>query len=143
MRYARYILPGALALFLLLAFLVYQDQGRAFGLDLVLARAVQSIPGAGFETFMELVSLPGHWLLLAARPVLLASLGLWLPKHRLEAYTLLLSLVGGQALNLALKIALHRPRPTPDLVIVWIPQLQGYSFPSGHVMHYVSFYGCL
>jgi undecaprenyl-diphosphatase len=41
-----------------------------------------------------------------------------------------------------IKLAVHRPRPAPDLVHV-IQQLQDASFPSGHVLFYTVFFGFL
>jgi membrane-associated phospholipid phosphatase len=139
----RFFLSGGLALiFSLLALLVYQDNGRAFSLDVALSSVVQSIPGSSFEAFMEFISLPGASLYLSVGLVLGASLGLSLLGHRREAAVLFLCTAGSEALNVALKIVLQRPRPTPDLVTVFTPA-PGYSFPSGHVLFYVSFFGCL
>lgn len=54
------------------------------------------------------------------------------------ATALVLAAGGGALLNLALKNLIHRPRPDYDqaLVYAW-----GYSFPSGHTMGAVLFYG--
>ena len=48
-------------------------------------------------------------------------------------------------LNLVIKEAIARPRPTADLVDVTIGWggLQGFGFPSGHAVHAVVFYGLL
>lgn len=43
--------------------------------------------------------------------------------------------------NHIVKLFIHRPRPVDDTLIIVFKQLQGYSFPSGHVTHYVVFYG--
>jgi undecaprenyl-diphosphatase len=40
------------------------------------------------------------------------------------------------------KLIVARPRPAPDLVEVY-RTVTGYSFPSGHVVHYVAFYGII
>ena len=55
-----------------------------------------------------------------------------------HALALLLAMGGGWALNELLKAWFHRPRPTTALLFQ-----QGLSFPSGHAMMSVAFYGCL
>jgi undecaprenyl-diphosphatase len=56
------------------------------------------------------------------------------------------ALVGLTALAAGLaelvKLIVARPRPTGDLVEVY-RAVSGYSFPSGHMVHYVAFYGIL
>jgi undecaprenyl-diphosphatase len=50
---------------------------------------------------------------------------------------------GGAALSTALKEVMRRPRPLPPAVRVVVAPLGGTSFPSGHVLTYVVFYGFL
>jgi membrane-associated phospholipid phosphatase len=54
------------------------------------------------------------------------------------ATELLLSMAGGVALNELLKAYFHRDRPTTALIYQY-----GLSFPSGHAMMGMCFYGCL
>ncbi len=54
------------------------------------------------------------------------------------AAELLLSMGGGFALNELLKTFFHRPRPASALIYQY-----GLSFPSGHAMMSVAYYGCL
>jgi membrane-associated phospholipid phosphatase len=66
----------------------------------------------------------------------------WAVGARLEAV-----FVGGLStvsllLNLLLKVQVSRPRPTANLVHI-IQAAVGYSFPSGHVMVYIAFWGLL
>jgi membrane-associated phospholipid phosphatase len=61
----------------------------------------------------------------------------WRGHHR-YAYELLLSMAGGAALNELLKAWFHRDRPTTALIYQY-----GLSFPSGHAMMSMAFYGCL
>ena len=49
----------------------------------------------------------------------------------------------GAALSTALKGMMARPRPLPPAVRVVVAPLGGTSFPSGHVLTYVMFYGFL
>ncbi|WP_052732312.1 phosphatase PAP2 family protein [Hymenobacter terrenus] len=66
-------------------------------------------------------------------PLLLRRAG-----HPREAWELVLAMLGGVLLNQLLKTYFHRPRPTDALLNTW-----GLSFPSGHAMLGVTFYGCL
>jgi undecaprenyl-diphosphatase len=43
-------------------------------------------------------------------------------------------------INVVVKDLVQRPRPTPNLVNVFA-KLTSYSFPSGHVMYYLVFFG--
>jgi membrane-associated phospholipid phosphatase len=45
-------------------------------------------------------------------------------------------------LNLLLKVQVGRPRPTANLVHI-VQAALGYSFPSGHVMAYIAYWGLL
>jgi undecaprenyl-diphosphatase len=54
------------------------------------------------------------------------------------AIELLLSMAGGVGLNELLKYFFHRPRPSSALFYQY-----GLSFPSGHAMMSMAFYGCL
>ena len=66
-------------------------------------------------------------------PLLLAWRG-----YRRYAYELLLSMGGAVVLNELLKAWFHRDRPTTALIYQY-----GLSFPSGHAMMSMAFYGCL
>jgi membrane-associated phospholipid phosphatase len=49
----------------------------------------------------------------------------------------------GAAISTVLKAVMRRPRPLPPAVRVVVAPLGGTSFPSGHVLTYVVFYGFL
>ena len=66
-------------------------------------------------------------------PLLLRRAG-----YRREAWELVLAMVGGILLNQLLKTYFDRPRPSNALLHTW-----GLSFPSGHAMLGITFYGCL
>ncbi len=59
---------------------------------------------------------------------------------RWEAVMGLIAAVMDILINTLLKTVIHRPRPEADLVNV-ANTLNSYSFPSGHVMFYVGFFG--
>jgi membrane-associated phospholipid phosphatase len=66
-------------------------------------------------------------------PLILARAG-----YRREAWELVLAMGGGILLNQLLKTYFNRPRPSDALL-----HTLGLSFPSGHSMLGVTFYGCL
>lgn len=65
----------------------------------------------------------------------------WALRFRLEAIFVLLT-SSSSVLNALVKRLIKRPRPTKELVTV-VRVINEPSFPSGHVMHYVNFYGLL
>lgn len=60
-------------------------------------------------------------------------------KHRQELILFLFVLAGSDVLNVVLKVAFHRERPTAHRLIAET----GFSFPSGHSMGAFSLYGIL
>jgi undecaprenyl-diphosphatase len=69
--------------------------------------------------------------------VLLSMAGL-----RWEAVNALLSSIGSVGLNYMIKMAIRRPRPDAGVVDVF-QVLNSYSFPSGHTMFFIAFFGFL
>jgi undecaprenyl-diphosphatase len=58
--------------------------------------------------------------------------------HPREAWEWMLAMAGSVLLNQLLKLYFHRPRPVNTLLHTY-----GLSFPSGHAMLGLTFYGCL
>lgn len=90
------------------------------------------------------------WLLwmgirgVAGAVMVLAFGALWFQRRRLEA--IFLGLISVPDLfNIWLKELIGRPRPSADLVdvLVGYGRVQGDSFPSGHSLHVLLFYGFL
>jgi undecaprenyl-diphosphatase len=130
---------GALAGFLALTVLV--SAFPTLQLDVTITRAIQRLPVDVTFPLMRLVSWPGY-----APQVLGVLLGLsllvgWRLGRRAGWLAAGLG-VASLALNSLVKVAIHRPRPTADLVTV-MRQVANYSFPSGHVMFYTAFFGFL
>jgi membrane-associated phospholipid phosphatase len=65
----------------------------------------------------------------------------WTLRFRLEALFILLT-SSSHLLNALVKRLIKRPRPTNELVTV-VRVINEPSFPSGHVMHYINFFGLL
>ncbi len=111
-----------------------------FWFDPWLARGVQRIGFPGFQELMIAVSAPGyrfHWLIVSGSAAIY-----FLLRRKREAFFLILSAFGAWIMNTLLKLLIARPRPASDLVVVYF-QHGTKSFPSGHVVSYVAFYGLL
>jgi undecaprenyl-diphosphatase len=104
-------------------------------------QALQAYDPPWLVVLMRLVSWPGY-----APQVVGVLVGLtgvfFLLGLRREGGSAVMAGVSALALNHLLKLAVERPRPTPDLVRV-LRELADFSFPSGHVMFYTAFFGFL
>lgn len=130
---------SAIGAFMVLTFIVKSTP--FFPLDLQITKALQSIDSPLFASAMNWISWPGFLPQSAIIPVLVAlliySFGLqW------EAITTLVAAFLPPVINVVVKDWIGRPRPTGDVVHVF-RILDSYSFPSGHVMFYTSFFGFL
>ena len=77
--------------------------------------------------------------LVAFITTLIAAIIFFLLRRRREAIFSLLTVIAS-GVNAAIKLVVHRPRPTDTLIAVY-QQLTDPSFPSGHVVFYVVFFG--
>jgi len=125
------------AAFAVLTFLV--KTMPTFAIDLQITRAVQSIHFPSFALLMSLVSWPGFSpqdvIITGLIILLIYAFGL-----RWEAVMALIAAIFTTGINLLVKDLVQRPRPMPNLVNVFA-KLPSYSFPSGHVMFYLGFFG--
>jgi membrane-associated phospholipid phosphatase len=122
----------------LLAFLARRH--RYFVGDVGITRLIQRPNAKLYDELMHVVSQLGwRWISVGTRASLTTLM--WAAGFRMEsAFTL--STWSGDLLTIMIKTQVLRPRPTKDLVRV-ISDLEEASFPSGHVVHYVTFYGFL
>ncbi len=133
------VLALQITLFGLLAWFVHVHP--ILPIDIAITHSFQQNQAPWLRNTMFASSYPGNSLLLPAL-VLLTAVFFWLKGFRLEAV-----LVGGLStisllLNILLKIQVSRPRPTANLVHI-VQAAVGYSFPSGHVMAYIAYWGLL
>jgi len=131
---------AATGLFLFGGLAVLVRDGMTTGVDLAVTEAVQSITAPWFGALMMAVSwfgfLPQSVLLVVGVAALL-----WLADYRAEAgFAVLAS--ASVILTETIKGLIDRPRPDADLVTV-LAGASGYSFPSGHTLFYVTFFGFL
>jgi len=135
----QFVLIAALAAFALLAFAATYTP--FFPIDLEITKALQSIQSPIFLAVMNAISWPGFSPQSAILPVLIGlliySLGL-----RWEAVMTVVAALLPPFVNVLLKDLIRRPRPAVDLVDVF-RVLDSYSFPSGHVMFYICYFGFL
>jgi membrane-associated phospholipid phosphatase len=136
---AEVVFSAGLAAFAVLAVLAHAY--AYFAWDLSAARAVQSFDAAWLAGLMEWVSVFGNrWHPHALTTAV--ALVFFLRRRRSECFGLVLAAGGGSLVNRILKILIARPRPTADLV-GFAYRSDELSFPSGHVMFYVCFFGFL
>ena len=129
-----------LALFAVLAWWVHYHPVLA--IDVSITREFQENQAPWLKDTMIAVSFIGNVWLLSVGLLLLAAVILWILRLRLEAVMLVAISATSSLLNGILKIIVERPRPTASLVEV-IQKAGGQSFPSGHVMAYLAFWGFL
>ena len=137
--YLLQVLTLQLTLFGLLAWFVHVHP--ILPLDVAITRSQPQDQAPGLRITVLAISYPGSSLLLPVL-ILLTVGAFWVMGDRLEAV-----FAGGLStvsllLNLLLKVQVGRPRPTANLVHI-IQAALGYSFPSGHVMAYIAYWGLL
>ena len=128
---------GAIAVFLVLA--VLAKTVAYFAFDVTITHALQTFNGAWFDSLMRTLTWIGFGpqadLIALAILIFLYASGL-----KWETVVAFVSLVGSTTVGLGIKVLVDRPRPSADVVNV-ITQLKDYSFPSGHVLFFVTFFG--
>lgn len=108
--------------------------------DLRLTRAMQRHRTVARDRFWRAVAAPG-FPELSTPLVALTAAGFWGLRLRLEALFMVLA-SGTNAANWLIKRLVRRERP--DIHMVHVAKvINEPGFPSGHVMHYLSFYGFL
>jgi undecaprenyl-diphosphatase len=128
-----------LILFTMLAWWVHVTPVLA--IDVAITHEFQENPAPWLRIFMLIISYPGSTILLPLL-VLMTGIIFWSVGLRLEALVVLLLSVISTILNTLVKVLVARPRPSARLVDVF-QSATGNSFPSGHVMAYLAFWGLL
>jgi len=131
-------LIGISVLFLIVTLIITLFSLQEF--EAILTKDLQEERNPALDFYMITVSLFGENEI--AIPMIIGtSMLFFIFKYRLEALFLLLSSLGS-ILNFGLKLWIDRPRPTADMVEK-ITEASHQSFPSGHTVHYVVFFGML
>lgn len=137
-RQAIYFLLGIAALFLLLT--LYVSLLPTSFIDIEFSEEIQEHNNPFLDTMMKAVSWFGNSPQAILFPLAVSLLFLVF-RYRRESVFVLIALVAS-VINYGIKIAVNRPRPTDDLVKV-IVDAKHQSFPSGHTVHYLVFFGFL
>ncbi len=113
----------------------------SFPIDLQITRTLQSLRSPIFSAFMQVISWPGFLpqCFIVSAVIVLA---LHIFGFQWESLAAVFATLLPPITNLIVKETIRRPRPAMDLVDV-VRILDSYSFPSGHVMFYVGFFGFL
>ena len=138
-RWAEMVFMTSLCVYAVLAVLAHRY--AYFGWDLSVARFLQMISLPGFGTLMNAVSLLGNgWI--ASPLVVVAGLVLLKIGLRAEGLVCMSGAALGWAITQLLKASIDRPRPNDALIRV-TGLFHHQSFPSGHVVFFVEFFGFL
>ena len=140
-RYRAALFQGSLVLivvaFGVLTFLVTTMPFLA--IDLQITRAIQSINLPLFVSLMVALSWAGYSPQVVIFTLLIILVIYALGLHW-ESVMAVVAAILSTVVNAFVKDLVRRPRPSSTMVNV-IALLKSYSFPSGHVMHYVGFLG--
>ena len=129
-----------LALFAFLA--IWVAYHPVLAIDVTITRDFQTNQSPWLRYTMLAASYIGNVMALSAGLVVLAAILFWILDLRLEAIMVVVVSATSDILNSLIKLIVARPRPSASLVEI-IQASSGNSFPSGHVMSYVAFWGLL
>ncbi|HEY6287432.1 MAG TPA: phosphatase PAP2 family protein [Ktedonobacteraceae bacterium] len=129
-----------LALFAFLA--IWVAYHPVLAVDVTITRDFQANQSPWLRDTMLAVSYIGNAMALSAGLVVLTAILFWILDLRLEAILIVVVSATSAILNSLIKLIVARPRPSASLVEI-IQASSGNSFPSGHVMSYVAFWGLL
>jgi membrane-associated phospholipid phosphatase len=127
------------AAFAVLTFLV--KTMPSFPIDLQITRGIQQINTPLFYELMVTLSWPGFGPQSVIITVLIVLMIYGFGLHW-EAVMALIAAVFSTTVNVLVKDLIQRPRPTAAMVHV-LDTINSFSFPSGHVMFYLGFFGFL
>ncbi len=132
----RLLIVTAVVIFAIVSLLVHYF--TPFAWNVAATRALQSLKFPGLHELMRLISGFGN----APKVMAITIVALLACNRRREAIFISLSGLGGWFLAMQLKQLFGAPRPTADVVAVFHQWPTG-SFPSGHLVFYVCYFGFL
>lgn len=119
----------------LTAFLVSEDKFTRFDQEVV--SFIQGYESFAWTRVMKFFTWMGSGMVVTVLSVLMVVIFSKMLKHRSELVLFVVVVSGAGILNQILKSLFHRVRPSLHLLI----EAGGFSFPSGHTMEAVAFYG--
>ena len=108
--------------------------------DLLVTREIQEQRSWDPTLLLKCISIFGD-AVVAPFPVIIAALLFYMTNRRRET-RFTLAVILPNLLNMLTKLLIHRPRPTLEDAKI-LDDFAQYGFPSGHVVHYVVFFGFL
>jgi undecaprenyl-diphosphatase len=127
----------AFILFSLLAYSVLKLENDQF--DFKVFDAVSTLESAATTSFMRIITFLGNHKFLIPANLLLIAYFLFIRKHRWYSIKIPVVAIGGVLIMFILKNLFNRPRP----LIPLLEPVKGLSFPSGHALMSMAFYGLL
>jgi undecaprenyl-diphosphatase len=128
---------AALFVFILFANLIFNLENETY--DFLVFDKIQNWVSPGATRFMQFITFFGNHKFLIPANVVLIFYFLFIRKHRWYSIKIPVIAIGGVSIMLLLKQFFNRPRPLTPL----LEPVQGLSFPSGHALMSMSFYGML
>jgi undecaprenyl-diphosphatase len=108
--------------------------------DMSVSAAIRSIDIPGVATFARFATTVGDFWPMTVLTAAAAAL-FWARGNRTSAATLVLGVLSGSGFGAVLKLLFARVRPALEVARIPIPET--YSFPSGHALTSVLFFGSL
>ncbi len=143
-RFRKVIIVGTIITIALLLFFAYWtdvvfSSEEHLQFDLAIIEWVQSFVSDSATTAFIVITEIGYIYVII--PVMLGVLGFWIfkKKHYWESVMLVVCVLGGDLIKVSLKNILQRQRPD----FLQVVTESGFSFPSGHTMVSITFYGML
>ena len=106
--------------------------------DMSVSEAIRGISWPWLDPVARFATWVGDFWPMATLTTL-TGLGLWLRGHRTSATTLVFTVALGSLLGAGLKLLFGRVRPALEVARIALPE--SYSFPSGHALSSVLFFG--
>ena len=119
---------------------IFVEKFPVSNFDLDITRAIQEQRAWDPTLLMRFISIFGDPVI-APFPVIIAALIFYRTNRRREAKFTLAVIIPDVG-NFLFKLLIHRPRPTLEVAKV-LSKFSETGFPSGHVVHYVVFFGFL
>ncbi|MCX2574955.1 phosphatase PAP2 family protein [Pedobacter sandarakinus] len=140
LKFRTIVFASVLILFFFIILSIYVAHHPIIPLDVAISLLVQKSQSSWLDYIMLAISFFGELPFSLLSVVLIAGIFYW-KKFTLEAYYISTVLLSG-LLILGIKNMINRPRPTAFYVrLVEVNRFQSY--PSGHVLSYVLFFGFL
>jgi undecaprenyl-diphosphatase len=108
-------------------------------IDMAVFDAIRPYISTGLTNFMRFITFLGTHLFLIPANLILIAYFLFVRRHRWYSIKVPVVAIGSVSLMLGLKTLFSRIRPTDPL----LSEVKGFSFPSGHAMSAMTFYGLL